>query len=317
MKALNEAAALLLREDGFVILSHRRPDGDSVGSAAALCRGLRALGKQAWVLDNPELTPRCAPFWAGLTRSDVPEDAVLISVDVSSPEMLLRGAEALADRIRLCLDHHPSNPGYAALNVIRPDYAAAGELIYELLLTLEAALDPAMGEALYLAVSTDTGGFRYANVTAHTFRVAAACCEAGADVFPINRAFFTVKSPARVRLEAHLGSTAEFFMDGKIGICTLSLRDMAEASATEDDADDLSSFARSIEGVEIGVLIRDLADGSGKLSLRTSEAYDAAYLCGLLGGGGHKAAAGATVPGGIEGARAAILDVLARQGLLE
>ena len=173
MKALNDAASFLRQGDNYVILSHRRPDGDTVGSAAALCRGLRAVGKQAWVLENPELTPRCAPFWEGLTRPDVPEDAALIAVDVSAPDMVLRGAEALMGRVDLCLDHHASNPGYAARNVIRADYAAAGELVYELLLVLEIPLDPAMGEALYLAVSTDTGGFRYSNLTAHTFRVAA------------------------------------------------------------------------------------------------------------------------------------------------
>ena len=317
MNLLNEAASLLRQGDCFLILTHRRPDGDTIGSSAALCLGLRAMGKQAWILDNPEITPRYLPFWEGLTRPDRPEGAILVSTDVSAPDMLLRGAEELAKSVRLCLDHHASNHGFAHCNVVRPDYAAAGELIYELLQELEIPLTPQMGLALYLAVSTDTGGFRYANVTGHTFQVAAACCAAGADIFPLNRAFFTVKSPARIRVEAHLSDTIEYFAGGKVGICSLSLADMAALGATEDDVDDLAGFARTIEGVKIGVMLRDQADGLGKISLRTDDDVNAAELCGMLGGGGHKAAAGANAPGGIPGARAAILDVLAQKGLLE
>ncbi|MBR6424967.1 MAG: DHH family phosphoesterase [Oscillospiraceae bacterium] len=317
MNLLNEAASLLRQGDCFLILTHRRPDGDTIGSSAALCLGLRAMGKQAWILDNPEITPRYLPFWEGLTRPDRPEGAILISTDVSAPDMLLRGAEELAKSVRLCLDHHASNHGFAHCNVVRPDYAAAGELIYELLQELEIPLTPQMGLALYLAVSTDTGGFRYANVTGHTFQVAAACCAAGAEIFPLNRAFFTVKSPARIRVEAHLSDTIEYFASGKVGICSLSLADMAALGATEDDVDDLAGFARTIEGVKIGVMLRDQADGLGKISLRTDDDVNAAELCGMLGGGGHKAAAGANAPGGVPGARAAILRVLAQKGLLE
>jgi phosphoesterase RecJ-like protein len=317
IRNLNEAAALLRQENRFLILSHRRPDGDTAGSSAALCRALRAMGKDAWILENPELTPRCTPFWTGLTCASIPEGAVPVSVDVSSLDMLPKNAESLAGSIRLCLDHHSSNPGYAEISVICPDFAAAGELIYELLQILELPLDPETGLALYLAISTDTGGFRYSNVTEHTFRVAAACCAAGADIFPLNRTFFTLRSPARIRLESHLGSTMEFLAGGKVGICTLSLADMAQAGATEDDIDDLSGFTRSVEGVEVGITIRDLADGTGKISVRTSEAYDAAAICGRLGGGGHRAAAGASVPGGIPGARAAVMRVLSELGLTE
>ena len=130
IRNLNEAAALLRQENRFLILSHRRPDGDTAGSSAALCRALRAMGKDAWILENPELTPRCTPFWTGLTCATIPEGAVPVSVDVSSLEMLPKNAESLAGSIRLCLDHHSSNPGYAEISVICPDFAAAGELIW-------------------------------------------------------------------------------------------------------------------------------------------------------------------------------------------
>ena len=315
MKALNEAKSFLLSQDQFLILSHRRPDGDTVGSSAALCLALRKLGKQADILKNPQLTPRYAPYWAGLTRADVPEDACLISVDVASTDMLLLGAEHLAERIALCLDHHETNPGYAGINCIAPDHAAAGDLIFDLLQVMELPLDKAIAEALYLAVSTDTGGFRHANTDAHAFTVAAACCAAGADIFPMNRSLFAVKSPARIRLESELGANLRFFAGGKIALCSLSMATMARLGATEDDADDLSNFPRSIEGVELGILIRELAGNVGKLSLRAGDGFNAAELCALLGGGGHRAAAGASIEGGIEAAERAIVQALQDAGV--
>ncbi len=313
MSPMNKAAEFLLQQDHFLILTHRRPDGDTVGSAAALCRALRTLGKQADILENPQLTPRYAPYWIGLTRSGVPENAHLVSVDTASKDMLLLGAEALADHIELALDHHETNPGYAAINVIS-DYAAAGELIYELLGLLNVSLTKEMAEAIYLAVSTDTGGFRHANTNAHAFKVAAACCEAGADIFPMNRELFVVKTPARIRLEACLGNNLRYFASGRIALCSLSIAEMAAMGATEDDADDLSNYPRSIAGVELGILIREMADGTGKLSLRAGDSYNAAELCASIGGGGHRAAAGASVPGGIEAAEQAILAALRAAG---
>jgi len=315
MKALNEAKRLLLERDRFLILSHRRPDGDTVGSCAAVCLALRSLGKQADILANPQLTPRYAPYWTDLTRTDVPEGICPVSVDVASKDMLLLGAEALADHIDLCLDHHETNPGYAAVTCVAPDYASAGDLIYELLQLMQVRLDKAMAEALYLAVSTDTGGFRHANTDEHAFLVAAACCAAGADIFPMNRSLFAVKTPARIRLESELGANIRFFAGGKIALCSLSMATMARLGATEDDADDLSNYPRSIEGVELGILIREIEGNVGKLSLRAGDGFNAAELCASLGGGGHRAAAGASVPGGIEAAEAAILGALQNVGI--
>lgn len=315
MTALNKATSFLLCHDQFLILSHRRPDGDTVGSSAALCLALRKLGKQADILENPQLTPRYAPYLEGLTRADVPEDACLVSVDVAAADMLLLGAEPLAARIGLCLDHHETNPGYAGINCIAADYASTGDLIYELLQNMEVSMDPAIAQTLYLAVSTDTGGFRHANTDAHAYTVAAACCAAGADIFPMNRALFAVKSPARIRLESELGSSMRFLAGGRIALCSLSMAAMQRLGATEDDADDLSNFPRSIEGVELGILIRELGGNVGKLSLRAGDGFNAAELCAQLGGGGHRAAAGASVEGGIEAAETAILRVLQDAGI--
>lgn len=307
--------ALSCRDD-FVILTHRRPDGDTTGCAVALCLGLRALGKKAWVLQNRQFTPRFAPYLEGLICEGAGEDATIVSVDIASLGLLSFDAEALADRIDFAVDHHGSNSLPLEQKLVEADKAACGEIIYDLLCELGVAMDQRMAEALYLAISTDTGCFKFANTSANTFRVAQKLVEAGARIFPINKLFFDTKSFARLRLESRLIDTMEFYAGGTVALCAIQPAWLQELSLTEDDIDSISGFARSIEGVEIGIMIREVEDGLGKLSVRTGTRYDASALCQELGGGGHAGAASASVSGGIAGARAAILSVLSRRGII-
>ena len=311
----SEAAAFLKAHDSYLILTHRRPDGDTCGCAVALCRALRALGKTAAVYDNPQFTARFAPYLAGLTRGGVRPDDTLISVDLAADNLLPFGAEDTAGRIRLAIDHHGSHSLTAERCLLEADRAACGEIIFGLLCELGVQPDRAIADALYIAISTDTGCFRYSNVTGNTLRVAAVLLDCGADIAPINKLFFDTKSFARLQLEARLTGSVELYANGAVGICTLPKAWLTELHISEDDIDSISGFARSIEGVEIGIMIREVEGGMGKISLRTSPNYDAAALCRELGGGGHAAAAGCSVAGGIDAARAAILDVLRRSGV--
>ena len=145
--------------------------------------------------------------------------------------------------------------------------------------------------------------------------VASACKAHGADTFSINKKFFMTKRFARLKLDAYLTETTEFYADGLVAVSQIPNVVRRELGVTEDDIDDISGFGRDIEGVEIGIMIRQEVDG-GKLSIRTSPNYDASAICAKLGGGGHKAAAGATVPGGIEEAKAAVLAVLHEMELI-
>ena len=327
---LREAADFLQSHDNYLILSHRRPDGDTVGSCAALCRGLRALGKQAWVYANPQFTPRFAPYLDGLAGqpdfraphndteagetggrgSDPTQELCIVSCDVASRALLPFGMEE-AD-VALALDHHGTNDGFAARTHTDERRAACGELILELLSLLGVRLSREIADALYVAISTDTGCFRYSNVTAATFRCAAACAEAGAEVFPINRAFFEIKRRPRLALEAWLVQHMEYFAEGRVALSAIPPELMEQLKLTEDDIDDISGFGRSIEGVEIAVMLRQVEGGKGKISLRTGTGFNAAEICARLGGGGHPGAAGASVPGGIPAAREAILAAIAK-----
>lgn len=316
MKTVEEAARWLLVRDHYLILTHRRPDGDAVGCAIALCLGLRSIGKDAWIWENPQFTPRYAPRLAGLTRQDVPQDAVLVAVDMASEGLLPFGGEQFAGKTRLCLDHHPSNTGYAAETLVQPECGGCGELIWDLLLALKADITPAMAEAVYIAISTDTGCFRFGNTTARTFRTAAQAVEHGADIAPINRTLFEIKTRGRLQLEARIMEHMEFYADGRVAICCLPQTWVEELQVTEDDLDSISGFPRTIEGVEIGVMIRNSEPGKAKLSLRTAPGYDASAYCARLGGGGHAAAAGCAVPGTLEDGKNAIVQVLKEEHVM-
>ncbi len=317
MKALtlNEVAAWLLERDHYVILTHRRPDGDTIGSAVSLCRGLRSLGKDAKILDNPQFTPKFAPFLEGLTVDGVPYNSHILSVDIAAEGLLPFNAEGLADRVELLIDHHGRNSGFAKMGFVDPTAAACGEIILDLLTLMGVEPDQAIGEAVYVAISTDTGCFRYSNTTSNTLMAAATCKNWGADTFTINRLFFMTKRPARLKLDAYLANTTEFYGNGIVAVSMIPNAIREELGLNPDDIDDISGFGREIEGVEIAVMIRQETEG-GKVSVRTSPNYDASAICGKLGGGGHKAAAGATVLGGIEEAKRAILCVLTEMELI-
>ena len=128
-----EMAQALRKHDNFLILTHRRPDGDTIGSAAGLCLGLRAIGKRAWMLKNRQLTPKLAPFTDGLLTDTLPENAAVVSVDIASLGLLSFDAEALGlgEKIALAIDHHGSND-LTAPKLVEPDSAACGEIILEL-----------------------------------------------------------------------------------------------------------------------------------------------------------------------------------------
>ena len=315
-KALtNKETLQFLREhDNFLILNHRRPDGDAVGSAAALCLSLRAMGKKAVVWKNPQTTERYMPYLEGLETETVPENPVILSVDMATEGLLPLNAEQFKGKVALSIDHHISNEGYADMTNVQPGKASCGELILDLVKELGPVTKP-MAAALYLAVSTDTGCFQYSNVTAETFMAAAELKTLGADTYPINKVMFGTKTFARLRLEAALTEGAELYAGGKVAVTTITNEMLERIGASEDDIDDISGFPRGIEGVGIGVMIREVREGGTKLSLRSGEDYNVSAICATLGGGGHRAAAGATVDGSVEEAKAAILKAIAESGV--
>ena len=291
----NEAACFLLEADNIAIVTHRRPDGDTLGSAALLCRGLRQLGKTAHILENPEITEKYVSLHRGLTKAWAEEDDTVVCVDVASPNMLGAHFAPLQERIRLRIDHHGSATPFTPLSLVEPETAACGEIVYGVLKEMGATLDVAMAEALYTAVSTDTGCFRYANTTANTLRVAADCLAAGANTFRLNQILFETNSLGRLRLQGWLVENAIFLQNGQIAICALPKSKELELGLTEDDLENISGFPRSIAGVKIAATLRQEDAQTVKMSVRAVPGCDAAAICQKFGGGGHTGAAGASM----------------------
>lgn len=302
-----EAAALLRRQNDILILTHRRPDGDTVGCAAALCAALRQLGKQAYLLPNPDITDMnavyAAPYWA----PEGFEPSFVVSVDIAARSLFFPAAEAYFDRIGLAIDHHPSFEGFGAASCVDHTRAACGEIVYEICREL-GEMTEAVALPLYAAVATDTGCFVYANTTANTHAVAASLLETGIDYFSVNKRHFRTKSRRRIALEASILSNMEYFHEGRGVFLTVPLALMERVGATERDAEDLASLATIVEGVDCGALLRELSPGQWKLSLRTGSngRVNASAACRQLGGGGHAMAAGATLEGSAETVKAAV-----------
>ena len=290
---VSETAGFLLERDHFLLLTHRRPDGDTLGSAAALCLGLRQLGKTAHLLYNPEVTPRYAHLQEDISKTTAcPEDTV-ICVDVAAADLLTDSGKQLP--IHLRIDHHRSAESFTEQEWVDPLAAACGQMIYDLLMEMGAVLDKPMANALHIAVATDTGCFRFGNNQPHTLEVAAACAKVSDEISAINREIFTVTSLKRLRLQGWIVENMHLFDEGRVAICLLPRAVEQEMGLTEDDMENISGFLRAIEGVLIGAMLRENADGTLKLSVRCQQIYDAGGICAKLGGGGHRGAAGATL----------------------
>lgn len=290
-----ECAEWLLERDKFVILTHRKPDGDTIGSAAALCRGLRQKGKTAHVLANDEVTPLYAPLLDGLTKPQPEEGDILIAVDVAADNMLPQAFMDMKNCIDLRIDHHGSGREYTPNELVDPESAACAEIIWELLLDMGVDPDKEMAEAVYVGVSTDTGCFRYANTNAHTFDVSADCAATGADIFEWNRKLFDTNSLAKLRLQAWVVDNLKILCGGKVAICALPKEVEEQTGVGEDDMNNISGFLRSVEGVCIAALLRNAGEENTKVSVRSVPGYNAAYFCEQFGGGGHAGAAGCSI----------------------
>ena len=294
MLTVSETAALLRTFDNVPILTHVRPDGDTVGCAAALCAGLRALGKTAYLLPNPELTNTTTPYFAPYAA---PEDFMpekVVSTDIATVGLFPENAKPYIGRIDLAIDHHPSFESFGKANIVRPEAAACGELMYDIL----ANLGPITSEIalpLYVAVSTDTGCFVYNNTSAQTHAVAAALMRTGIDFKTVNKVFFRTKTRKRMQLEGAMLDTMEFFDRDRVAVLSVPISLMERVQATESDAEDLSALGGQIEGVDCAVTMRELRPDVWKMSVRTGTRINATNVCKILGGGGHAAAAGCTV----------------------
>ena len=284
-------AAWLAGHDNILLLTHVRPDGDTLGGAAALCSALRRTGKKAALYANPDITPKYLKYVKDYIEPEF-DYTCTAAVDVAEAHMLPSGFSGEVD---LCIDHHPSNSHYAAELLLDGGKASCGEIVLELIKELCGGVTAEEASLLYMAVSTDCGCFRYANVTSETFAAASELLSFGADVKRLNFDLFRQVSRARMTLEGSILSGLKYLFDGKVVAATVTCKMMRDTCATENDCDDIAGIPGKVEGCVVSLVIRELEDNKCKVSVRSNETFDSSALCARFGGGGHKMASGCTI----------------------
>lgn len=296
MITLTEAATLLNENDNFHILTHRYPDGDTLGSAFALCYALRTLGKNA----NVKVCGKIPSKFSYLTENYCEQDFVcdfVVSVDVAALSLLGELEEEYKERINLCIDHHGSNSMVADNTCVDASCAAAAEIIYVLLKAMKVEITRDIANCIYTGISTDTGCFCYTNTTAQTHHIAAEIIDLGCDFALINRINFETKTRAKLKMERMVYDTMEFYCGGKCAIIYTTLAMQKALGAGDDEMEGLASIPRQIEGVKMGITMREKEDGTFKVSVRTNDGVNASDFCAHFGGGGHVAASGCSIKG--------------------
>lgn len=299
----NEAVELLKGMDNILILTHRNPDGDTLGSGFALLRALRNMGKRARLINADPIPGKYAYLYEGTGEDDFTEDFV-VSVDVAERKLLGDSlGEKYGDRVDLAIDHHETSRFFAKKTYCESDSASCCEIIYLLIKAMGTPVTKEIADCIYTGCSTDTGCFKYSNVTPRTHRIAAELIEAGADHSRINVRMFDTKSMGDFMLQKMCLDTLEIFAGGKAAMISVTKSMLSQCDVDKSALDAIKPLTRQIEGVEIGITVKEENDGKAGISVRTGESVDAAAICAHFGGGGHVRAAGCEVKGTVEEAR--------------
>jgi phosphoesterase RecJ-like protein len=290
-----------LFEQRVVVLGHRRPDGDCIGSQVALVRCLRALGVDA-IAVNPDPIPRTLQNFVGDTpfqnSESLPEGEVAaIYVDCSDRE---RSGLELAERFPnpvLNVDHHVSNEGFAATDLVISDASATGEILAGFFFDNEYPVDAVTAQALYLGIATDTGQFRYRGANQRVFRICERLCGLGASPADAANELYEREKPGRIQLLQRFLASFRYECEGRVCIGMLDPSVYEETDTLPEDSENLVDYARSLEGVDVGALIEE-RDGMIKGSLRAKEnRFRVDLLAKKFNGGGHACAAGFNLDG--------------------
>ena len=302
MMNLFEVASFLKEHDNFEILTHAYPDGDTLGSGFALCLALQQIGKNARVITT-NIPSKFLYLLNGVKHQSF-EAETIVSTDVASDSLLGSNMEAYIGRVDLCIDHHGSNNFTAKNKYVDSNAAANCEIIYKLLVELGVDFTEEMADCLYTGISTDTGCFRYTNTTSDTMRIVASLMDLGCNSAYINKVMFETKSKEKIQLEHAVYDTIEYCADGKCAIIYTTLDMLEKLDIGDDEMEGLASIPRQIEGVLVGITMREKDGGFFKISVRTNDNINASDFCAIFGGGGHPAASGCTIEGNLEEVKA-------------
>jgi len=308
-----DAARVVSGCGSFLLVLHEFPDGDSVGSNLAMALALEKLGKSVTVaapIPPPERFSFLPTFDRLVELDRLPrpleEYECLFLIDCSDPHRAGLDEKDLAKAGWVVnVDHHPSNTFFGTVNYVEPGASAAAEQVKKVISELGVALDRDMALCLYVAVSTDTGGFRFDNTTANTHRLAAELLELGVEPGPVGEIVHDTRTLSSLRLVQRMLGTLSFALGGRIAWVVVTRKMLEECGATDEEVEGLVSYPRMIDFVDVCFLLQEMGEGTVRVALRSKRNLDVSVVASALGGGGHRKAAGCLLEGTVD-------DVLAR-----
>lgn len=288
--------------DKYVILTHRNPDGDTVGCGFALWNILNDMGKLA-VVKNCEPFPKRYDFlYEGYTEREF-EPETVVAVDIADERLLGESLMQYAGKADLCIDHHISNKDYAKLSYVDGSASSATLILYRFVKAAGIKLTDITAKCIYTGLATDTGCFKFENTTPEAHIAAAELMAYGIDFANVNRKMFDIKSRGRMKVESAVTSGMEHLFDGKCTIICVTRKLVEDTGVDPAEFDGLASIPLEAEEAIIGITMKELEKGGFKLSVRTTDKADASAFCRQFGGGGHIRAAGCEIKGSYEEVR--------------
>lgn len=305
---IDKIVALIKETGNFIILTHLSADGDAVGSALAMSFILTKLGKRSCIVFEEEISK----LYSFLPRQDVYcikktpfknifDNYTAIALDCGDISRLGRREDIFHKAgTTINIDHHHTNQGYADVNFIDASYSSTGEMVFDLAKALGTGLDKNIADCLYVAIVTDTGGFKHGNTNSRTHLIVSELLCHGVDTSYIAMQVFDKISRKKIMLIRRALDSLEFFIDSKVSVMKISNDDFSDIQATDDDTEGLVEIARNIEDVEVAVLIKEIKKGSFRVNLRSNTDFDVSKVAALFSGGGHIKAAGCNFKGDYE-----------------
>lgn len=299
-EALKAVLSALQAGEPTLIATHVNPDGDGIGAALGVAYALRKWGKEA-VLCCESPIPSRYDFLEGIEAFHTPDQLVgrsftrLVTVDCGDWERIGKVASLYRPGLLINIDHHETNTQFGTINWVRPQAAATSEMVAELLKKGGLSFERGVATALFTGISVDTGSFHYSNTTPQTMRQAADLLEKGVEPDVVSDRLFDTYTIPQFQLMRRAFDAMQIELEARTAWVAISLEMLSACGASQDDVEGLVNYARGIEGVEVGLLFREVSSKEVKISLRSRKWVNVAEIAASFGGGGHERAAGATL----------------------
>ena len=296
--------SLINEHSDFCLFTHNSMDGDTLGSALALAFALEKMGKSQRILISESIPGKLSILPISRSVSDISEvDAdfcaegrIAVAIDTADPAMFGNRLDFFRKfGFSINIDHHITNKRYCDVNLVESAAAATAEIIYRIIKELGVEMDKSIAECLYAGICTDTGGFRYKNTTSSSHLISAELLKYDLDVDHMHFCFFEANTLSKIKIRGYVAHAMNFYYDGKLSIAIIPLEIFQRYGGSDEDSDGLVNIGRSVLGVEISILAREIKKDFFKVNFRSTRDADVSRIAAKFGGGGHRAAAGCSL----------------------